>query len=158
MGVHQLTAAVSVMKGRRAEWEALVGAVMRRAAMAGSDYLTYETPVKTGLARSNWVATLDEPFEGTIPAYAPFEDLGAHEAAPIERKQETGNLHAARAQNKIAYDRYEFPKNRSIFFRNNVDHIGLLKDGRSLQSPPGWFEQVTLVSLRATVGIWKLKD
>ena len=39
------------------------------------------TPVDTGLARSNWRATISAPAAGTIPAYAPGNHLGISEVA-----------------------------------------------------------------------------
>lgn len=157
MGLHQLDAAVSVIRGRRREVEGLVNTAARRAMTAASDYLTAETPVKTGLARSNWVATVSEPFESIIPPYAPYEDLGAHEAAPPDRKFETSNRDAARAQNQTAFRLFDYAEHRVIFLRNNAEHVGLLKDGRSLQSPRGWWERVVPVAIAAMTGIWKLK-
>lgn len=46
--------------------------IARRAVLAGGTYVASETPVDTGAARSNWVATVDEAFVGVIPPYVPY--------------------------------------------------------------------------------------
>lgn len=156
MGVHSFENAALVIAGRRVETFALVDTIARAAMVGASDYYTAETPVKTGAARSNWVATVDEPFEGVIPPYAPFEDFG-HGPAPIERKGEYGNREAARAQNQTAFAIFSAVRNLAIFLRNNVEHIGLLNDGRSLQTERGFFERGVGAAMQAMVGRWHLR-
>lgn len=49
-----------------------VDEVVQKAALTGGEYLARETPVDTGVARSNWVLTLGMPFDIVIPAYFPY--------------------------------------------------------------------------------------
>jgi len=83
------------------------------------------TPVDTGLARSNWRATISAPASGTIPPYSPGNKLGIGESA---------NAAAAKAQQKQAIERFDVTKHTSIFITNNVPYIGALNDGSSPQS------------------------
>ncbi len=84
------------------------------------------TPVDTGLARSNWRATLSAPASGTIPPYSPGNHLGISESA---------NAGAAKAQQKQNIKRFNAAKHTSIFITNNVSYIGALDAGSSPQSP-----------------------
>ena len=80
------------------------------------------TKVDTGLARSNWRATISAPASGTIPPYAPGVRLGIGEGA---------NASAAKAQQKQAIKRFKASKHTSIFITNNVPYIGVLDHGDS---------------------------
>ncbi len=84
------------------------------------------TKVDTGLARSNWRATLSAPASGTIPAYSPGNKLGM---------SETANAGAAKAQQKQAIERFNVAKNISIFITNNIPYIGALNNGSSIHAP-----------------------
>lgn len=84
------------------------------------------TPVDTGLARSNWRATIAAPASGVIPAYSPGNHLGIGESA---------NASAAKAQQKQTIERFDAAKHTSIYITNNVHYIGSLNDGSSPQSP-----------------------
>jgi hypothetical protein len=86
------------------------------------------TPVDTGLARSNWRATLNAPASGVIPPYSPGNHLGISESA---------NAGGAKAQQKQAIERFDASKHRSIFITNNVRYIGSLDGGSSAQNPAG---------------------
>ncbi len=83
------------------------------------------TPVDTGLARSNWRATISAPASGTIPPYAPGVKLGIGEGA---------NASAAKAQQKQVIERFNVAKHTSIFITNNIPYIGALNAGSSPQS------------------------
>lgn len=145
----------SVLSRRRTELVSLVGKVARGAATAASNELTADTPVKRGVARSNWVATLDQPFEGLLPAYHPILDLTSGPAPP-SRKFETENLASARAQNQAAFRAFDPERNSTIFLRNNAGHIGLLNAGHSGQTEAGFFERGVLSALKSILGVWKL--
>ncbi len=84
------------------------------------------TPVDTGLARSNWRATLSAPASGIIPPYSPGNHLGISESA---------NAGAAKAQQQQVIERFKVAQNASIFITNNVSYIGALNAGSSPQSP-----------------------
>lgn len=129
--------------------------IVRSAARAASHHLVMETPVKRGVARSNWVATLNDPFEGVLPAYHPIIHLGGG-PAPVERKGETENASAAMAQNSATAASFDVLRHRRLVFRNNVGYIGDLNSGWSAQSAPGWFEGVVPVMLVAIAGKWRI--
>lgn len=84
------------------------------------------TRVDTGLARSNWRATVSAPASGTIPPYAPGIKLGIGEGA---------NASAAKAQQKQAIERFNARKHVSIFITNNVPYIGVLNNGSPVHAP-----------------------
>lgn len=87
------------------------------------------TPVDTGLARSNWRATLNGPASGVIPPYSPGNHLGISESS---------NATGAKSQQKQAIERFDASKGLgSIFITNNVGYIGKLDAGSSNQNPAG---------------------
>jgi len=106
-------------------------AVIKRAARAVDERLVDLTPVDTGRARSNWVATRGVPFQGEIPAYSPGYKLGRAEAA---------NARQAKAQAESVIRGFEAKPGRAIFLTNNVSYLALLNAGTSAQSPAGFFE------------------
>lgn len=146
----------SALDGRLSEINGLVNRIMRAGATGVSNYVTAETPVKTGAARSNWVGTLDAAFEGVIPPYHPLPDLG-HGAAPITHKQETENLSSARAQNQSAIQRYDFRRNLALILRNNIGYIGELNAGASAQTAAGFVKRAVEQFGPAVRGLWKLR-
>ena len=84
------------------------------------------TKVDTGLARSNWRASISAPASGTIPPYAPGVKLGIGEGA---------NATAAKSQQKQAIERFDATKHTSIFITNNVSYIGVLNNGSPVHAP-----------------------
>jgi hypothetical protein len=82
--------------------------------------VTEETPADTGQARSNWITTLDTPFFGTVPPYAPGSKLGMGE---------TANAQGAQLQAKPAISAYQVDKNAAVIVQNNLDYIKGLDDG-----------------------------
>ena len=84
------------------------------------------TKVDSGLARSNWRATVSAPASGTIPPYAPGIKLGIGEGA---------NASAAKSQQKQAIARFDAAKHQSIFITNNVHYIGALNNGSPVHAP-----------------------
>lgn len=88
--------------------------------------VTDTTRVDTGLARSNWRATIDAPAAGVIPPYSPGNHLGI---------SETANANAAKAQQKSVIERYDASKRPSIFITNNVPYIGHLNNGTTRRAP-----------------------
>ncbi len=90
------------------------------------------TRVDTGKARSNWIATLDQPNSGTIPAHAPGNKLGRGERANATVAVNAGLAVIRQFSNVEA---------GSIFVTNNVDYIETLNDGRSGSAPDQMKEQ-----------------
>ena len=84
------------------------------------------TRVDTGLARSNWRATISAPASGVIPPYAPGIKLGIGEGA---------NASAAKAQHKQAIERFNLRKHTSVFITNRVPYIVALNNGSPVHAP-----------------------
>jgi len=98
------------------------------------------TPVDTGMARSNWTPELDRAFEGLFPARMPGEKGSTAEenaAATIEAGSPT-------------IEAFDIDTNESIHITNNAPHIRPLNDGHSKQAPTG-FLQIAVMEGLATV-------
>jgi hypothetical protein len=102
-----------------ADIEKGVTRLMRAMAISAGAKAVDATRVDTGLARSNWRATLGSPASGTIPPYAPGNKLGQGERA---------NATAATAQHRVTIKTFDVKSNKSIFITNNVSYIGILND------------------------------
>ena len=105
-----------------------VSKLVQEVAQGIGNTLVDATPVDTGLARSNWRATLSGPASGTIPAYSPGNALGLGEGA---------NASAAKGQQNSVIKRFDIKKHSNIFITNNIPYIGLLEAGSSGQAPGG---------------------
>lgn len=106
------------------------------------------TKVDTGLARSNWRATLNAPAAGTIPPYSPGNKLG---------KSESANANAAKAQQKQVINQFNAAKNTGVFITNNVRYIGVLNDGGKNHAP-GLMVQQALQTGRLVLQSIKVLD
>jgi hypothetical protein len=131
-----------------------VNRVAREAARQGGAELAADTAVDTGQARSNWVMTLDTPFEEEIEAYAPIPRLGYSDPT---RKLETANLSHVEAQHASASQAFDVERNRSIHVRNNWEHIGEMEAGTlSPQTDAGMLRRGLEAAIKACVGRWKI--
>lgn len=101
--------------------------LMRAMSVSAGAAAVDATRVDTGLARSNWRATLDSPASGTISPYSPGNKLG---------QGERSNATAAIAQHRGTIKAFNVKNNKSIFITNNVSYIGILNDGGP-HVPPG---------------------
>lgn len=72
MGTHLFADLPKVLQGYRAQIGKMASLAAQRAALAGGSFLAAETPVDTGFARSNWIASIDGPVYDVIPAYVPY--------------------------------------------------------------------------------------
>jgi hypothetical protein len=72
MGIHLFEDTPEVIDENVKRMQRAISLVVQKAALAGGSYLAEETPVDTGVARSNWVMTIDAPFPGLLPAYVPY--------------------------------------------------------------------------------------
>lgn len=98
------------------------------------------TPVDTGMARSNWTPELDRAFEGLFPARVPGKGGStgdANSVAAIEAGAQT-------------IEGFDIKKNGSIHITNNAPHIRPLNDGHSKQAPAG-FVQIAVMEGLATM-------
>lgn len=103
------------MKARAKKIDKNVNFAVRKAAIAGDQVLTTQTPVDTGRAASNWIASIGAPDTGE--SGPPFDPFSAH----------TANIGIiGRRQNE-----------QTIFLSNNVDYIVFLDQGSSAQAPNG---------------------
>lgn len=149
MGVHPFEDLPKVLHDRTAEALKLVTGIAQEATRQAGAYVASETPVDKGVARSNWIATIDKPAEGTIPAYAPGSHLGIGEEA---------NLRAAMNQHDQVTAQFDAAKNTSLHVTNNVDYIGELNyTDHSAQASPGFFERAIPFAVSKIRGMWKLK-
>ena len=82
MGVHRIELLPEIMAYYGNEMSRVVTDVVQRAALTGGDYLAKETPVDTGVSRSNWIAVVDGVNGAVIPAYVPYPSyrLNHHES------------------------------------------------------------------------------
>lgn len=105
--------------------------------------VVYDTPVDTGLHRSNWVATTGTPFAGVRPAYAPGQKLGkgerANASAAIAQITRVANVSVFQVQ-------YDVP----LYLTNNAPAIGELNAGRSPQAPPSFIQRDIKAAHRVT--------
>lgn len=102
--------------------------IVRKAALAVDAAVVTATPVDTGRARSNWIATVDKPNHGTVETYGG----GAAQSA------------IAQAGSVIAVRRF----GQVIWISNNLAYIDKLNKGHSKQAPAGFFERAALVGRR----------
>lgn len=98
------------------------------------------TPIDTGMARSNWTPELDRAFEGLFPARVPGE-MGS---------TATENATATIEAGTPTIEAFEIGKNESVHITNNAPHIQPLNDGHSKQAPAG-FVQIAVMEGLATV-------
>lgn len=132
MGVHRFELMPKVMRQRAEQFEKSATHIVRTVAKAADTTLVETTTADTGEARSNWVATVDSPFGGTIPPYAPGKKLGIGE---------TANKFAAQAQFASIALGFKAGRNHTLYISNNVEHIGLLNDGSPTNPPYHMVEQ-----------------
>lgn len=114
-------------------------ALVRKAALAADQAIVMGTPVDTGRARSNWIASTGMPAAGAIDAYAPGE-LSSTEAA---------NTQAALDQGEAVIKGYRGEQDVGVFITNNLPYIEKLNEGHSPQAPPGFVQQGILDALEA---------
>lgn len=157
MATSPFTSLPLILSKRQQEMLRLVTGVVQKASAAGGEFVVRQTPVKRGIARSNWVASIDHRFSAVIPAYVPYPSLD-NGPAPLAFFHETGNAAAAIVQHKVALASFNPRRNGVVYIQNNVPHIAKLNSAHSKQNvTPNWFGQVTEMARRALIGTWKLK-
>lgn len=147
----------AIIRKRKVEVFDLTNRIAREAARRGGAYLAADTAVDTGQARSNWVMTLDVPFEAVIPAISPYPKLGNAQLTAA-RKSETTNLSAVEAQHSSAANAFDVRRNRVLILRNNVDHIGDIESGSSPQTPAGLLHRGLEAATASIAGKWRLAE
>ena len=104
------------------------------AAMLLENNLTQTTPIDTGAAISNWVATINVPFDGLLDPYAPSH-LGTH------NHPEHGDISGAAFNAQGAMDAARVivataQPGQTIFISNNDPAIDETNSGRTRTIPP----------------------
>lgn len=99
---------------------------MQEAALEADRVAVRETPVRTGLARSNWVATIGSPYSGTIPPYRPGPP---DKKRPGGGKGDRANAGGARKQAEQVIRTWTPDNPRAIYITNNVDYIEQINFG-----------------------------
>lgn len=122
----------AVMRRRAKEVSEGTTKIVQRAGSVVDRELVLNTPVDKGPARSNWVGTLNVPFTGTIPAYAPGNKLGLGERA---------NAEAAIAQANVAIRLFRALRDKSLHFTNNIRYIEALNNRGTSSQVPAFFVQ-----------------
>lgn len=149
MGVHPFADLPKVLHDRTAEALKLVTGIAQEVTRHAGAYVASETPVDKGVARSNWVASIDHRAEGMIPAYAPGSHLGIGEEA---------NLRAAMNQHNLVTAQFDASRNSTLHVTNNTDYIGELNyTDHSPQATPGFFERAFPYAITKVRGMWRLK-
>lgn len=106
------------------------------------------TPVDTGMARSNWTPELDRAFEGLFPARVPGEKGStAEENAATTIEAGTPTIEA-----------FDIRNNESIHITNNALHIQPLNDGHSKQAPAGFVQTAVMEGLATVRGAKIVED
>lgn len=96
------------------------------------------TPVDESTALSNWVLTVEEPFDLYLDAYVPGE-AGSTQV-------ESGQLALAQGEQQLALKKPGDP----IFITNNAPYIRRLNEGWSKQAPAGFVERSVLLGRKTT--------
>lgn len=110
--------------------------LVRRAATAIDQALVSSTPVDTGRARSNWIASINAPASSVIEAYVPG----------VEGVTGAQNAQAALTQAAGVISGYK--TGQEIHLTNNLPYIGRLNDGFSRQAPANFVEEAILIGSR----------
>ena len=137
-----------VMKQRAKEVGQGATKIVQRVGSAIHREVVITTPVDTGTARSNWVGTLNAPFNGVIPPYSPSVKAGLNESA---------NAQAAIAQGLSAIRLFNALRDRSLHFTNNVGYIRKLNNGHSMQAPIMFVQKAIQVGAQAVRGVTLLR-
>ena len=109
-------------------------AAVRKAAIAIDHALVLTTPVDTGRARSNWLASQGSPTGSEVMPTSAQAAIAAAEAA-------IGTSPPVGAGGPAEGD-------LTIFITNNVDYIEFLNQGSSAQAPAGFVEAAVQIGDR----------
>lgn len=112
---------------------------VRAAALACDQAAVTGTPVDTGRARSNWIASLNTGSSDEVEPYAPGtggSTAGANAQAALDQ-----------AQGVVAG--YDGDRHTSIHITNNLPYIERLNDGWSAQAPAGFVQTAVQAGVAA---------
>lgn len=124
------------------EVEGNVEKAMKDCAHAVARSVIEATPVDTGRARSNWLAGLDQPVDGTVDAHV----------AGAKGSTADANADAAIGAASDVIDAFDIEKNAEIHLTNNLPYIQPLNDGHSAQAPVNFVERAVIEGLATVRG------
>lgn len=101
---------------------------VRATALAVDQQVVQSTPVDTGRARSNWIASLNQPVTVNREPYSAGENGS------------TGAANVAAAIQQAASVISTAKSGNSIWISNSVPYIGRLNEGSSAQAPANFVE------------------
>lgn len=149
MGVHPFADLPKVMGERTKETLRLVTGIAQEAIKQAGFYVALGTPVDSGDARSNWIASKNARIVAQIPAYAPGIKLG---------QTETANLQGAMNQHENVAASFNAEKDISLHITNSLPYIDRLNStDHSAQADPGFFERALPYAQSKIKGKWRLK-
>jgi hypothetical protein len=111
---------------------------VRKAALAIDQAVVLQTPVDTGRARANWIASLNEASDSTV-----------------EAGDKTGQGSIVKAAGVIA--QYNGDRDSSVHLTNNLPYIQKLNEGSSVQAPMDFVRKAAMAGAKAVQGAELLK-
>ena len=108
-----------------------VARVKREVALVVDQVVVPATPVKTGRARSNWIAAIGAPVREVRETFGP-----------------TAAVSAAIAEAQVVIEGAGREAD-AIFISNNVSYIGKLNNGSSAQAPANFVQIAVRAGIRA---------
>lgn len=100
---------------------------VRATALLADQTVVLATPVDTGRARMNWIATIDVPAEEPVPI-------------------NPGGVERSLAESRAVIATYNGEVNRAIWLTNSLPYIQRLNAGSSQQAPAGFVEKAVGVA------------
>ena len=113
---------------------------VKSVARIGNREVVRATPVDTGLARSNWIASPGAP--ASFSRSTPFAPLP--QGTDSRKFNETANANAAIQENERAIDQRQSEQVLNI--TNNVSYVQRLNDGSSVQAAAGFVQRAIQAS------------
>jgi HK97 gp10 family phage protein len=107
--------------------------LVKKVAMAIDQAVVMATPVDTGRARANWIASLDVASSSITQS----TDKGGAQAIAAARATING---------------YDGDTNAEVHITNNLEYIGFLNDGTSAQAPRGFVRTAIKAGASAVKG------
>ena len=144
MGTHPFSQTSQVLDKNRERFMKGVDKIVKKAAQDGGRTMVTATRVDTGLARSNYQASISTKRGGLIPPYSAGRMLGIGEQA---------NLLGATQQHAGVINRWKPTGEQPFFITNNVPYIGSLDSGGAHIAPGNMLRlglQAAVVSIKTT--------
>lgn len=141
------------MEFRGREASTNIDRVVKKVAIAVDSTVTIATPVDTGRARSNWIASLGTPTDEVLDdAYVPGGFGPLRTNVPRTLGADTGAINAAIAIGRARALINSRRPGTDIWLSNNLDYIGDLNRGSSAQAPAMFVQQAAAEAARVVAG------